>query len=199
MDGRFDDDKSLLFTYGQTVATPLAVGQTKALFSVRIAPSVDNGIPAAFGARELTNRMQLVLKQLGVASNTIVSGSFVNLLIRANLNGIPSGSAIVPWTNAVSGSATAVNSSLAQIADYAGQTISVIGGETTGGFFVDGTNTLDISLVRDLGNAILGGGGPTSNDGIYPDGPDVLTFTAQNVGLTPVNVFGRVTWTEAQA
>ena len=199
MDGRYDDDKSLVFTYGQTRATNLTVGQIKALFSIRIAPSADNGLPAAFGARELTNRMQLVLRQLGVATNTTLSGSNINLLIKANLNGIPSGSAIVPWTNAVSGSATEVNSSLAQIADYAGQTIQVIGGETTAGFFVDGTGTSDLSLVRDLGNSILGGGGLNSNTEIYPDGPDVLTFTAQNVGLTTVNVFGRLGWTEAQA
>ena len=199
MDGRYDDDKSLIFTYGQTRATNLIVGQTKALFSVRIAPSADNGLPAAFGARELTNRMQLVLRQLGVATNTTISGSNINLLIKANLNGTPSGSAVIPWTNAVSGSATEVNSSLAQIADYAGQTVSVIGGETTAGFFVDGTGTSDLSLVRDLGNSILGGGGLTSDSQIYPDGPDVLTFTAQNVGLAPVNVFARLGWTEAQA
>jgi hypothetical protein len=199
MDGRFDDDKSLLFTYGQSVATNIPVGQTRALFSIRIAPSVDNGLPAAFGARELTNRMQLVLRQLGVATNQTVSGSNINLLVRANLNGIPSGSVSVPWTNAVSGSTTAVNSSLAQIADYGGQNYQVVGGETTAGFFVDGTGTSDLSLVRDLGNSILGGGGLTSNIQIYPDGPDVLTFTAQNVGLNTVNVFGRLGWTEAQA
>ena len=199
MDGRFDDDKSLLFTYGQSVATNIPVGQTRALFSIRIAPSVDNGLPAAFGARELTNRMQLVLRSLGVATNQTVSGSAVNLLVRANLNGLPSGSASIPWTNAVSGSTTAVNSSLAQIADYAGQNYQVVGGETTAGFFVDGTGTSDLSLVRDLGNSILGGGGLTSNIQIYPDGPDVLTFTAQNVGLNTVNVFSRLGWTEAQA
>jgi hypothetical protein len=199
MDGRFDDDKSLLFTYGQSIATNIPTGQTRALFSIRIAPSVDNGLPAAFGARELTNRMQLVLRQLGVATNQTVSGSNINLLVRANLNGVPSGSAPVLWTNAVSGSTTAVNSSLAQIADYGGQNYQVVGGETTAGFFVDGTGTSDLSLVRDLGNSILGGGGLTSNTEIYPDGPDVLTFTAQNVGLNTVNVFGRLGWTEAQA
>jgi hypothetical protein len=199
MDGRFDDDKSLIFTYGQTRATTIAVGQTRALFSIRISPSVDNGLPAAFGARELTNRMQLVLRQLGIATNQPISGSAVNLLIKANLNGAPSGSVPIAWTNAVSGSATEVNSSLAQIADYAGQVIQVIGGETTAGFFVDGTSTSDLSLVRDLGNSILGGGGLTSNTQIYPDGPDVLTFIAQNVGVQTVNVFGRLGWTEAQA
>jgi hypothetical protein len=99
----------------------------------------------------------------------------------------------------VSGSTTTVNSSLAQIADYGGQNYQVNGGETTAGFFVDGTGTSDLSLVRDLGNSILGGGGLTSNTEIYPDGPDVLTFTAQNVGLNTVNVFGRLGWTEAQA
>ena len=199
MDGRFDDDKSLLFTYGQSVATNIPVGQTRALFSIRIAPSVDNGLPAAFGARELTNRMQLVLRQLGVATNQTVSGSAVNLLVRANLNGQPSGSTPRVWTNAISGSTIAVNSSLAQIADYAGQNYQVNGGETTGGFFVDGTGTTDLSLVRDLGNSILGGGDATSFTGIYPDGPDVLTFVATNVGLNAVNVFGRLSWTEAQA
>jgi hypothetical protein len=199
MDGRFDDDKSLLFTYGQSVTTNIPVGQTRALFSIRVAPSVDNGIPAAFGARELINRMQLVLRQLDVATNQTVSGSNINLLVRANLNGVPSGSAPLPWTNAVSGSITAVNSSLAQIADYAGQNYQVIGGETTAGFFVDGTGTSDLSLVRDLGNSILGGGGTTSDTGIYPDGPDILTFVATNVGLNTVNVFARLGWTEAQA
>lgn len=199
MDGRFDDDKSLLFTYGQSVATNIPVGQTRALFSIRVSPSVDNGIPAAFGARELVNRMQLVLRQLGVATNTTVSGSNINLLVRVNLNGVPSGSVARTWTNAVSGSTTVVNSSLAQIADYAGQNYQVNGGETIAGFFVDGTGTSDLSLVRDLGNSILGGGGATSDIQIYPDGPDIVTFTAQNVGLNTVNVFGRLGWTEAQA
>jgi hypothetical protein len=196
MDGNFDDDKSLLFTYGQTVSSSLAVNQTKALFSIRVSPSVDNGIPAEFGARELVNRMQLVLRTLGVSANT--TSGVMNILIRANLNGTPSGSNVT-WTNAVGNVASAVNSSLAQVADYGGLNVQVVGGETTGGFFVDGTGTLDISLVRDLGNSILGGGGTTSNTGIYPDGPDVLTFTATNLGLQAVNIFGRLSWTEAQA
>ena len=196
MDGKFDDDKSLLFTYGQTVSSSLATNQTKALFSIRVSPSVDNGIPASFGARELVNRMQLVLRTLGVSANT--SSGVMNILIRANLNGTPSG-ASVTWTNAVGNVSSAVNSSLAQIADYGGLNVQVTGGETTGGFFVDGTGTLDISLVRDLGNSILGGGAATSDTGIYPDGPDVLTFTATNLGLQAVNIFGRLSWTEAQA
>ncbi|MFN6154761.1 MAG: hypothetical protein ACK4YK_09445, partial [Dolichospermum sp.] len=48
MDGRFDDDKSLVFTYGQRTATSLSSGQTKALMAIRVAPSADNGVAAAF-------------------------------------------------------------------------------------------------------------------------------------------------------
>ena len=64
MDGRFDDDKSLVFTYGQKTATTISSGATRALLSIRVAPSVDGGISAAFGQRELINRMQLFLRNL---------------------------------------------------------------------------------------------------------------------------------------
>ncbi len=195
MDGRFDDDKSLLFTYGQTTSRAIAAGASAALFSIRIAPSVDNGLPAAFGARELINRVQLVLRTLDISTN-IASGT-PNLLIRANLNGIPSSG--VTWTNAVGNVSGAVNSSLAQIADYTGANVTITGGEVTAGFFVNQTSSTELNLVRDLGNSILGGGSTLSNTGIYPDGPDIVTFIATNVGSATVNVFGRISWTEAQA
>ena len=262
MDGRFDDDKSLVFTYGQRVATALAPsqnitttitgtsgantivvgsgtnlvagmsvtgtgigagavvtivngtgitlsvnnsgtvsgngtfsgGNSKALFSIRVAPSVDNGIAAAFGARELVNRMQLTLRALDVTTST----AGANLLVTAVLNGLPS--TANTWTNAVGNAAGAVNSSLAQIADYAGGTTTVSGGEVTAGFFLGtGANSIDLSGVRDLGNSILGGGGTAANTNIYPDGPDVLTVTISNLGTTSASVFGRLSWTEAQA
>jgi hypothetical protein len=200
MDGKFDDDKSLLFTYGQTSASVLPTGSTTALFSIRIAPSVDNGIAAAFGARDLTNRMQLVLKTLDVTLN-YTSSITPNVLITATLNGTPSSSTSTIWTNAVGNAPGAVNSSLAQIADYAGSngTVVVQGGEKTGGFFVSTTGTNDISNLRDLGNSILGGGQATSDKSIYPDGPDVLTISATNVGTVSTNILGRIAWTEAQA
>ena len=192
MDGRYDDDKSLLFTYGQTRTTTLASGSTAALFSIRVSPSVDSGISAAFGARELINRMQLVLRQLSITSN-----SNTNLLVRAYLN--PTSTTATTWTNAVGNANNVVNSSLAQIADYAGLGSNVIGGEVTAGFFVNGTTSKDLTEVRDLGNSILGGGGATSNTQIYPDGPDALTITVTNLHTGSVNVLGRLSWTEAQA
>jgi hypothetical protein len=140
--------------------------------------------------------MQLVLRTLDISLN-YTNSTLPNVLIKANLNGVPSSG--VTWTNAVGNVANTVNSSLAQIADYGGGTVTVSGGETTGGFFVNGTSTTDLALVRDLGNSILGGGTAVANTGIYPDGPDVLTFTATNVGSVAVNLFGRISWTEAQA
>jgi hypothetical protein len=193
MDGRYDDDKSLVFTYGQNATTNIASGATKALLSIRVAPSVDNGVAAAFGQRELINRMQLVLRNMGIS----IRGGTGNVLLRAFLNAIPS--TATTWTNAVGNISGLQNSSLAQIADYGGGSTVVTGGEITAGLFSSGTSTLDLSSVRDLGNCILGGGGTTSNVGIYPDGPDTLTITVTNVGAQAVDVTGRISWTEAQA
>ena len=195
MDGRFDDDKSLIFTYGQTGTTAIASGASRALFSIRVAPSIDNGVIAAFGARELINRMQLKLTALDVSVVGVTTGS---LLVRAYLNGVPSSSTV--WTNAVGNVPNIANSSLAQIADYSGGSTTVAGGEVTAGFFVgSGANSIDLTQVRDLGNSILGGGGPNSNTQIYPDGPDTLTIVATNLSAGSVNVAGRLSWTEAQA
>ena len=272
MDGRFDDDKSLLFTYGQTTPTVLAgttavtstsvtgtsgtptltvttptatpaVGQfvsgtgvpagtyitavsgtaspftvtisnnltatasgtytftggnTKALMSIRIAPSVDNGFPAAFGSRELLNRMQLQLKALDIS----LLGANGNVLVQAFLNGTPYnllGTTNTAWTNAVKNAAMTPNSSLAQIADYSSLNYLVQGGEVTGGFFTSSTASIDLSSVRDIGNAVLGGGTNYSNSQVYPDGPDTITIVVTNVGTAPQSVLGRISWTEAQA
>jgi hypothetical protein len=197
MDGRYDDDKSLIFTYGQnagTILSPTATAQSrKALFAIRVAPSVDNGTPAAFGARELINRMQLVLRALDITTSTANS----NLLVTAVLNGVSSSA--VPWTNAVNNSTTIANSSLAQLANYAGGNVIISGGEVTGGFFVSNTTSIDLNTVRDLGNSVLGGGAANSNTQVYPDGPDVLTIVVENLGSASATIFGRLSWTEAQA
>lgn len=193
MDGRYDDDKSLVFTYGQKTFANILAGASKALFSIRVAPSVDNGVPAAFGARELINRMQLKLDALDISTKTANS----NFLIQAVLNGVPSAS--TTWTNAVGNVAGVTNSSLAQIADHGVGAVTVSGGEVTAGYFVNSVGSTSLDKVRDLGNAILGGGGTTANSGIYPDGPDTLTIVVTNLGTVAADVLGRLSWTEAQA
>lgn len=208
MDGRYDDDKSLLFTYGQVTTTTIPQGQTRALFSIRIAPSVDNGVPAAYAQREIVNRMQLILRTLDIAALT-PSGLNSNLLARLVINGQPYNPVVgnnlqTVWTNAINNAAGIQNSSFAQIADYSqtGGNTATFGGEITGGFFIgSGANSVDLSLVRDLGNSALGGGyEPYPHRAIYPDGPDVLTVLVTNVGNVGVaTVLGRLSWTEAQA
>lgn len=185
MDGRYDDDKSFLFTAGMVTSLSVTAGATNALLSVRLAPSVDSGLTGLLGARELINRMQLTLRELGVLSG----GTFLISLV---LNGRVSG-----------GTYTAAGgSSLSQICLHtAGTTIT--GGETIYSFFVtNGTTTKELNLVRDLGNSILGGGtvlsAPTTVNNVYPDGPDLVIVTARNVGIT-TTINARLSWTEAQA
>ena len=190
MDGRFDDDKSLVFTYGQTTGVSINAGAAKTLLAIRVSPSADNGTSAFFGERELVNRMQLVLRNLDVTTTSSTS----NVLVTAILNGVPTVSRT--WAKP-----TTVTSSLAQIADYAGVDAQVNGGEVTGGFFVGGTGGVQIDLgdVRDLGNSILGGGTTGTTTGVYPDGPDTLHIVARNIGSATATVFARLSWTEAQA
>jgi hypothetical protein len=196
MDGRFDEDNSLIFTYGQTNPVSILPGQSKALFAVRLAPSADNGVGALFGQRELVNRMQLKLTELGVSTQD----AGTNYLVRAYLNAVPSVAAT--WTIPNFVDAGTANSSLAQIADYSTNgNVTVYGGEITGGFLSQGTDSISLRTLRDLGNSILGGGGSSSRTGIYPDGPDVLTIVVTNTsaGSTAARFTGRLSWTEAQA
>jgi hypothetical protein len=194
MDGRYDDDKSLIFTYGSTSAVTVAASASNAVFSIRVSPSADNGISAAFGARELINRMQLKLVGFDIAQTATAQP----LLITAVLNGKPNGAET--WVSP--GASGGVNSSLSQIADHSGVTRTISGGEVTAGYLVSSTQTLDLTNVRDLGNSVLGGGGTTfatDGSGTYPDGPDVITFVIKNLGGSTATAVCRISWTEAQA
>ena len=192
MDGGFDDDKSFVFVAGmQTAITNIGAGVTQPLISLRVAPAVDSGLVGIMGQRELQNRMQLVLRQCGVYS----TGTGMTFLVTARLNGRLSGGT---FTNLG-------GSSLSQIAFHTGgQTIS--GGENIFGFFTTtpGVTTNPLTDVRDLGTSILGGGlnntVPTTDNGKYPDGPDVLTLCVTNVtAVTTNSVNARLGWTESQA
>jgi hypothetical protein len=88
---------------------------------------------------------------------------------------------------------------LAQIADYSTRDVPIFGGEVVAGYFVSGTDSLDLSLVRELGTSILSGGVAAVNQNIYPDGPDVLTIIVTNTGASSAQLLGRISWTEAQA
>ena len=136
--------------------------------------------------------MQLILRSLGISART--NGNF---LVRAILNGTPA--TTQNWTDAIGGVGAQSNSSLAQIADYSSRDIPILGGEVVAGYFVAGTGSLDLSLVRELGTSILSGGVPAVREQIFPDGPDVLTIIVTNTGSSTAQMLGRISWTEAQA
>ena len=191
MDGRFDDDKSFVFTTGMTTGLAVAAGATNCLMSIRLSPSVSDGVTGVLGSREIINRMQLVMRTIGLQTD----GRFLGQLF---LNGVPSGGTFA--------TPTANPSSLAQVAIHgAGTTIT--GGEAIYAFYTEGagggvyaTTARDVELVRDLGNSILGGATTNNvNQNAYPDGPDILTLVVTNLEGSTRNAIARIGWTEAQA
>ena len=192
MDGRFDDDKSLIFQAGMNTAiSNIGAGVRSALISIRVAPSVDNGLTGLVGAREIINRMQLTLNAMGA----YVTGSNMAFRMELVLNGRVSAGTF----SSVGGS------SLAQVAFHSAST-TISGGETMFSFFVssNAVSTQDLTKVRDIGNSILGGGTtntcPTNATNLYPDGPDIITLCATNVtAVTTNSINARISWTEAQA
>lgn len=192
MDGRYDDDKSYIFQAGMSTAlTNIAASGTAALLSLRLAPSVDSGITGLLGARDLINRMQLTMRQMDI----VATGTSAIFRVELILNGRVSAGTF----------AAAGGSSLAQVAIHSAGT-TVTGGESIFSFFIltPAVTQQDLSLVRDLGNSILGGGNslnvPTTTSNLYPDGPDVLTVKVTNVSSVATNsILARLSWTEAQA
>ena len=199
MDGRFDDDKSLIFNYGSTpLTTTTSITQLTPVLAIRIAPAVDNGTIGLLGAKEIINRMQLQLFELGIFATGPL---LVNLVLNGVTTGSYSGSFISPVTNAVG----AITSSLAQVAANTTNSVTVTGGESVAAAFTNtnGQTTLDLSQVRDLGNSILGGGTsntiPNTQAGFYPDGPDILYVCVTPLTATAITVNARLSWKEAQA
>jgi hypothetical protein len=200
MDGRYDDDKSLVFTQGMTVQANVGPGQALALQSFRVSPTVSNGVAgASLGVREIINRMQMVLRQLDVLSG----GAFlVKIVLNSNLSNT------TPQWLSVGGSSLAqyINHTVTPLNQQANGTFAS-GGETifagftnaSGGGSTFTTTSLDLPLVRDLGNSIIGGGTLNPHTNFFPDGPDMVTIVAQNIGVSSANIFSRLSWTEAQA
>lgn len=210
MDGRQDDDKSIIFTAGMNRYLSVLAGTTRPLIAIRISPSVDSGIGKNFGIREIINRMQLTLVNMGVYSQ----GQF---LIQGILNPqtITGGSLTFPtnWETVPVGSG-----SLAQVVYFDGtQTYNATpatatgvftGGDRIFGFYTEnsgGTNfsatSFNLEKVRDLGTSILSGNGDvgTINPG-YPVGPDILLIAATNIEASGSKSLAcRISWTEAQA
>jgi hypothetical protein len=158
------------------------------LVSARLAPSVDNSNTGNLGSKEVVNRMQTILNSVGILTNYDCE---IYLILNATLDN-------TNWTF--------VNKpSLSQLIKHA-KGDSYSGGIILYNFRAAGTGTttnenttLSLEELATLGNSILGG------DGVFPDGPDVLTVAAvvvEPASVTeaiPLKISARVSWTESQA
>jgi hypothetical protein len=181
-------------TYSFAIGAAGTVDVTTAvpLISVRLAPSVDTGTPGFLGERDIINRMQLILQQVGILTTHAAE-------IQLVLNGQLSTNA---WQRVTS-------PSLSQLLVHSSSD-TITGGANIFQFRVQGgtgttgrtqvLTTQQLGEVATLGNAILGG------DNTFPDGPDVLTVVAiltedpsSVSGNNPYIVSGRISWTESQA
>jgi hypothetical protein len=197
MDGQFNDDKSLIFNYGTTSVVTTTNTNPIVLLAIRVAPAVDNGTTGLLGSKEIINRMQLQLTELGLY--TTGTGYLINLILNGYASGATTGSFVAPVQQA-----NGITSSLAQVATNT-NAVTVTGGESVAAAYTNtsGQTTLDLSQVRDLGNSILGGGTsntvPISQAGFYPDGPDILYVVATPLTSTSSTILARLSWKEAQA
>lgn len=208
MDGRYDDDFNFLFTAPQSnvILTSPGAGIEFVVLAIRLAPSVDNGRTGLLGVREIINRMQVKLRSVDILASGIYR---VNLYLNAVLT------ATSPALNFQS----VGGSSLCQMAVPGDSQLRLRPGtgESILGYLTPGNAasaerisaqyavvSQDLSLIRELGNSVLGGGislevprGLTQNN-VYPDGPDILYITMSQLAGSPF-VSARLSWTESQA
>ena len=170
MDGRFDDDVSYIFTTPKQSASIVPPGVATPIMSIRTAPSVDTGNPRPYGVRNLLNRMQLKLNSLGLYTNA-------PLLVQIRLNSYSPVFRNESWLVDTVGS-----NSLSQVI-YHGANDYVTGGDLVFAYYTESSDpnsfaasTVDLKLVKDLGTSIISG------DGVFPDGPEVLTIFVTNLG-----------------
>ena len=199
MEGELDEDRAYVYSIGTLVQNEFSKDTKNApprgILALRLAPSVDNGIPGEFGARELVNRMQLVLRQVDISS----TGKFyVQLHLNPKIN--PNGASPV-WEN-IGGTSLAQYTELDPLDE-------IEGGEVIFAFYSDnGVNQYRLDEVKEISNSILGGGYGTYTystgadaTGVFPDGPETLVISLKNIstGNNTKRADARISWTEAQA
>ncbi len=110
-DGLFDEDRGYLFNYA---ATGLSASTTKqTAFMIRLAPSVSNALTGDLGERDLLNRAQLLLSEIGITADSGTGAIVVEGVL--NPRNYPTNPANIIW-NGLSSSGAGGQPSFAQIA-----------------------------------------------------------------------------------
>jgi len=152
------------------------------LLSLRLSPSVSEGLTGKLGDRDVINRMQLRLQEVSVSTNQLVD---VKILLNPRLNNLNFAPVDSP--------------SLTQVVEHTAQD-TVSGGVQVYNFRASGgsggtesTTTVPLSTLFELSNSILGG------DSIFPDGPDILTIAVSRLTGSNTLTAAKMSWAEAQA
>lgn len=152
------------------------------LLSIRLSPSVSEGLTGKLGDRDILNRMQLRLQEIGLSTNELLD---VKVLLNPRLNNLNFVGVDPP--------------SLTQVVEHTAQDtvsggIQIYNFRASGGSAgAEGTTVVDISTLFELSNSILGG------DSIFPDGPDILTIAVSRLTGNDTLASAKLSWSEAQA
>ncbi len=146
------------------------------LISLRLSPSVSEGLTGKLGDRDVINRMQLRLSEVGVSSDQLVD---VKVLLNPRLNNLNFVGVDSPsLTQVVEHTAADTVSGGVQIYNFRGAV---------------GTTVADVGSLFEMSNSILGG------DSIFPDGPDIITIAVARLSGSTTLTSAKLSWSEAQA
>jgi len=147
------------------------------LISLRLSPSADSGLTGKLGDRDIINRMQVRMQEIGISTDELVE---VKLILNGRLNNL--------------GFTPIDPPSLVELVEHTPQD-TISGGVQVYNFQAQGGDTTSVSIdtLFELSNSILGG------DNIFPDGPDILTVCVSRLTGNETRTSAKLTWTEAQA
>jgi hypothetical protein len=147
------------------------------LISLRLSPSADSGLTGRLGDKDVINRMQVRMQEIGVSTDELVE---VKLLLNGRLNNL--------------GFTPVDQPSLVELVEHTLQD-TISGGIQIYNFQAEAgsTTTLDLDKLFELSNSILGG------DNVFPDGPDILTIAVSRLTGNNTRASAKVSWIEAQA
>ena len=178
-------------TYTIGSGTAIEVTKRLPLVSLRLAPSVDNSNTGSLGAREIVNRMQLILNSTTILTTHAVQ---IDLVLNGTLN-------TNNWQSVTRPSLSEIQLHSAEDTIEAGESVFNFRCQgDTGTTRAEQLTEQNLEGIATLGNAIMGG------DNVFPDGPDVLTLVATLIedpstvtSATPFVINARVGWSESQA
>lgn len=147
------------------------------LISLRLSPSADSGLTGKLGDRDIINRMQVRMQEIGVSTDELVE---VKLILNGRLNNL--------------GFTPVDSPSLVELVEHTPQD-TISGGTQIYNFQATANNTTNLELdeLFELSNSILGG------DNIFPDGPDILTVCVSRLTGNDTRTSAKLSWSEAQA